>query len=129
MPTPAAKSTLMDHQRKIDSNLLRAIEDVRGNTPAASPVLATVATNADGTVDVAVRAMVSDALVAQIEALGATVTYTNAPLHTIQARAPLDTLEPIARLPEVRFIVPKPQAFTNPSDAPPLPGASDSPQP
>jgi hypothetical protein len=129
VPPSSAKLTPMDHQSKIDSNLLRAMQQAHGGAAAASPAITTVAVNADGTVDVAVRAMVNDDLVAQIEALGAHVTYTNARMNTIEARVPLDTLEAIAVLPEVRFIVPKPQASTNASDAPPFPSTSASPLP
>ena len=127
--TPVDKTPPADHLRKIDSNLLRGIQSARGDAPAASPVLSTVTINPDGTVDIAIRAEVNEDLVSQIEALGVTVTYVDAPTQTIQARAPLDMIEPIARFREVRFIVPQPRPFTNMPDAPVSPGASPSPMP
>jgi len=123
--TPPAKDAALEaHQRKIDGQLLQAIARARGDTAAASPLLSTVPLNADGTVEISIRGAVTDQLVQQIEATGAQVTYTSAELNTINARAPLDAIAQIAKLPPVVFVVPKPQATTRTDQGSPSAPAS-----
>ncbi len=123
--TPPAKDAALEaHQRKIDGQLLQAIQSAQDDAAAASPGLSTVPLNDDGTVEISIRATVTDQLVQQVEATGAQVTYTSATLNTINARAPLDAIETIAKLPPVVFVVPKPQGTTRTEQSSPSTRAS-----
>jgi hypothetical protein len=106
----------MSHRSKIDVNLLRALGVASGKS--TSPALTMITVDADGTVEISIRAVVTDALVNEIAATGAQITYTDAPTNTVNARAPLGSIEPIAKLPHVAFIVPKQQGTTRTFDAP-----------
>jgi hypothetical protein len=106
----------MSYRSKIDVHLLRALGVAGGK--GASPTLTMVTVEADGTVAISIRAVVTDELVNQIAATGAQITFTDAPTNTIDARAPLQSIEPIAKLPQVVFIVPKQQGTTRTFDAP-----------
>jgi hypothetical protein len=113
--TALAEET-MSYRSKIEVNLLHALGVASGK--GVSPALTTVTVDADGTVEISIRAVVTDELVNQITATGAQITYTDAPTNTIDARAPLGSIEPIAKLPQVVFVVPKQQATTRTFDAP-----------
>lgn len=121
-PTPALEQLTalaeetMDYRSKIDVNLLRALGVA--SSKGASPAFTTVTVEADGTVEISIRAVVTDALVTEVAATGAQITYTDAPTNTIDARAPLGSIEPIAKLPQVVFVVPKQQGTTRTFDAP-----------
>ncbi len=87
--TPPAKNTTMeDYRRKIDAQLLQAIESAEGDAAATtSPVLSMVPVNADGTVDISIRAAVTKDLVQQIEATGAQVIHQRCAQHDQRTHA------------------------------------------
>jgi hypothetical protein len=109
---PQSKAqSLTEAQRKIDSQLLAAIQHTSATTTA--PQLQQIEIGADGKTPIEIRAEVSDQLVDQITALGADVTATNTAYRSISALAPLDQIETIAGFPDVLFIIPAPEGTTN----------------
>jgi hypothetical protein len=110
-PPQSKAQSLTEAQRKIDSQLLAAIQQTGATT--AAPQLQQIEIGADGKTQIEIRAEVSDQLVDQITALGADVTATNAAYRSISAQAPLDQIETIAGFPEVLFIIPASEGTTN----------------
>jgi hypothetical protein len=102
-----AKSQRTPVQQKIDSNLLLAVQQQRGEVGIASTQLITgVEVDTAGTTLVDVRADVTDDLLAQVRALGGEISYTSVPLRTVVARVPLNAIEQLATSPQVRFVLP-----------------------
>jgi len=112
------KETRTSVQQKLDSQLWYALQASRGQAMAgASEVYATavdaVKPDPFGFVRVDISAIVSNALLNQIAALGGSVTFASAPDQLILATVPLATLETLAANPDVRHIAPAARARTN----------------
>src|SRR5512141_185029 len=107
----AEKSARTPAQLKMDSQLLQALRESRGQPMAAGVNLAPaqVGTDVNGrvAVDVGVRTMAAlDAVTAQIEALGGEIVVPSWPYRTIRARIDLAQAEAVAGLPDVTFVQP-----------------------
>ncbi len=102
-------------QQKIDSQLLYAIYQMRGEAEAkgvpTDPI--PLEKDAKGRVLVDIRAPVTRKLLARIEKLGGSVVSSSDRYHSIIAYLSLGKLEPLARSKEVKFIAPKAQSMTN----------------
>lgn len=106
----AAQAARTPTQQKIDSNLLRAAQRHAPATAAAAAApklrIAGVEVDAQSTTEIDLRADVTEALLARVRALGGTISYHDAALHTVVARVPLGAIEVLAGLPQVHFVVP-----------------------
>jgi subtilisin family serine protease len=102
-------------QRKIDSNLLLELKLRRGEPlRQAVPELQTgIAVDAEGKTVVDITAEVTQGVLDAIVALGGEVISSFPQYDAIRARLPLDRLEALARLPQVRSIRPEEQAMTH----------------
>ena len=105
------KSARTPAQQKMDSQLLQAVRESRGQPMAAGVSLAPVnlGTDASGRValDVSVRSAATlDAVTGQIEALGGEVVLPSWEYRTIRARLDLSQAEALAGLPDVTFVQP-----------------------
>ena len=102
-------------QQKIDSQLLHAIYQMRGEAEAKGVPTEPIPLEKDakGRVLVDIRVPVTKKFRARIEKLGGTVVSTSDQYHSIIAYLPLGKLEQLARSREVKFIAPKAQAMTN----------------
>jgi 7-keto-8-aminopelargonate synthetase-like enzyme len=111
----AAKEKRTAIQRKIDSQLLQAIEEYKGKKKPTTPPTEKVDVRADssGNVAVDINAAVSDSLLQQIRVLGGTINYASKEYHSIRATIHLLQVETIAAWPEVLFIQPAVQAMNN----------------
>ncbi|MFN8502510.1 hypothetical protein [Kouleothrix sp.] len=121
------KRTRTPAQRKIDSNLLWRIKQLRREpiTLHSAPGLrSAVAADSAGTTEVDISANVSDALLAQIRTLGGTIESAFPEYHAIRARIPLMQAEPLAALADVRSIQPVIEPTTE-TIALPAPGFAD----
>src|ERR1035437_9311477 len=103
------KSSRTPAQQKMDSQLLQAVRESRGQPMAAGVSLepANVGTDVNGklVVDISARASETlDALTGEIEALGGEILYPSWQYKTIRARIDLAEAETIAGLPDVVFI-------------------------
>jgi hypothetical protein len=102
-------------QRKIDSQLLYAIYRKRGEAkakgvPAGEPA---VRYDEEGRALITVRARPIGTVVAKIKRLGGTVISQSERYNDIRAAVPLEKLEALAALKEVRAIMPADEAMTN----------------
>ncbi|MGZ6988223.1 MAG: hypothetical protein ACXVH0_04610, partial [Thermoanaerobaculia bacterium] len=105
----AEKSSRTPAQQKMDSQLLQAVRESRGQPMAAGVSLApaNVGTDVSGKLEVDINARASetlDALTVEIEALGGEILYPSWQYKTIRARIDLAAAETIASLPDVVFI-------------------------
>ena len=102
-------------QQKIDSQLLHAIYQMRGEAEAKGVPTEPIPLEKDakGRVLVDIRVPVTKKFRARIEKLGGTVVSTSDQYHSIIAYLPLGKLEQLARSREVKFIAPKAQSMTN----------------
>ncbi len=102
-------------QQKIDSQLLYAIYQMRGEAEAKGVPTEPIPLEKDvkGRVLVDIRVPVSKKVLAQIKKLGGTVVSSSDEYHSIIAYLPLGKLETLARSKEVKFIAPKAQSMTN----------------
>ena len=102
-------------QQKIDSQLLYAIYQMRGEAEAKGIPTEPIPLEKDikGRVLVDVRAPVTKKLLARIEKLGGTVVNSSDKYNSILAYLPLGKLEALARSKEVKSIAPKAQSMTN----------------
>jgi hypothetical protein len=102
-------------QQKIDSQLLYAIYQMRGEAEAKGVPTEPIPLEKDakGRVLVDIRAPVTKKVRARIEKLGGTVVSSSDKYHSIIAYLPLGKLERLAGSKEVQFIAPKAQAMTN----------------
>ncbi len=99
-------------QQKIDSQLLYAIKQQRGETlPVQQP--ASVPTDAGGLALVDISGNVTNALLSRIASLGGQVISSFPRYNTIRASVPLDKIEALACSSDVRFIQAAVQAQTN----------------
>jgi hypothetical protein len=102
-------------QQKIDSQLLYAIYQMRGEAEAKGVPTEPIPLEKDakGRVLVDIRAPVTKKLLTRVEKLGGTVVSSSDRYHSIIAYLPLGKVEPLARSREVKFIAPKAQSMTN----------------
>ncbi len=97
-------------EQKISSELLCALKGQRGDIEPRP--CRGVKVDADGTILVEIKADVTDAVLAEIEASPGSVISSFPEYQTIRARIPLKSIESIAKLPEVKFIRVAPKART-----------------
>jgi hypothetical protein len=102
-------------QQKIDSQLLYAIYQMRGEAKAKGVPTEPIPLEKDakGRVLIDIRAPVSKKLLARIEKLGGQVVSSAKDYHSIIAYLSLGRIETLARSKEVKFIAPKAQSMTN----------------
>ena len=114
-PANQEKDQRTPEQQKIDSQLLHAIYQMRGEAEAKGVPTEPIPLDKDakGRVLVDIRVPVTKKFRARIEKLGGTVVSTSDQYHSIIAYLPLSKLEQLARSREVKFIAPKAQAMTN----------------
>lgn len=121
-PTPGApaaqesrdeKEARTPAQQKIDSQLLYALYELRGERGRRGAPKSDVEVDARGRALVDVRARVSRALLARVRRLGGEVVSSSAEYHTVIARFPLERLEALAERADVRFIGPAAKATTH----------------
>ncbi|MEJ7655130.1 MAG: hypothetical protein WKH64_18235 [Chloroflexia bacterium] len=99
-------------QKKIDSQLLYALKQKRGETRGVPTTPVDIKLDPEGKTLVDITCPVSEQLVISIEQLGGEVVSKSERYHTIRARVALEQLECIASLKDVRFISPPAQAQT-----------------
>lgn len=111
----ALKAARTPAQQKIDSNLLLEGDRRQGlaDVDALATVNSGVNVDAGGAVLVDIDTQVIPALLVAIVAAGGVVESSYAQYDAVRARLPLDQLEAIAARPEVRFVGPAAQAYTN----------------
>lgn len=102
-------------QQKIESHLLQAVKEARGEKTAASVPLqpADLDIDANGLVNVDIAAAVTDSLLQNIKNLGGVITYPSKEYHTIRAKVPISKVEIIAGYIAVKFIGPAAIAHNN----------------
>jgi hypothetical protein len=110
---PGEKGSRTPAQRKIDSQLLYALYERRGERGRRGTPKSDVEVDGRGRVFVDVRARVSKTLLARVRRLGGEVVSSDARYHTILTRFPLERLEALAARSDVRFIMPAAKATTN----------------
>jgi hypothetical protein len=125
----AEKDSRTPAQQKIDSQLIYANIMRTGQSIAAGvqTLEVGVTIDRDGRTVVDISAVINDQLLAQLKKSRADVLVSMPQYNSLRALAPLDQLETIAELPEVRFIQPKQEAV-NRQKKPlsPVEGSSDS---
>ncbi len=100
-------------QRKISSQLLYVVKMHMGELKNGDRMrYPSVKVDSDGTTVVDVKAQVTEAVLAQIGALGGKVLSSFPQYKAIRARIPLDQIEALAEMPEVTFIRPAAEAIT-----------------
>ena len=127
----AEKASRTPAQQKMDSQLLQAVRESRGQPMAAGVSLAPVnlGTDASGrvAVDVAVRSAATlDAVTGQIEALGGEIVFPSWEYRTIRARIDLSQAEALAGLADVTFVRPAVGRLHAQSARPALAPSADS---
>jgi hypothetical protein len=100
-------------QQKIDSQLLIAIEQMRGRSSATPTEEVKLRRDAKNRVLVDIRVAVSKKILATLKSRGAKVISTSSRDHSIVAYVGLNTIESLAELTEVKFIMPAAEAVTN----------------
>jgi hypothetical protein len=108
------KATRTPAQKKLDSRLLYARKI--GRVPLFNRVphlRSTVEIGPDNTTVVDMKATVTPSLLGEIRGLGGTVVKAYEHYDAIRARMPLESLEPLAEHPDIRFIEPAAKAFLN----------------
>jgi hypothetical protein len=126
----ADKSSRTPAQRKLDSNLLWKIKQLRREpiaTTTVSSLRTDVALDLSGQTTVDITADVSAALLAQIRSLGGAIVSVFPEYRSIRAQIPPLQAEQIAALPGVIFIQPAQAAMTMRMSAPSSFGISAAP--
>jgi hypothetical protein len=100
-------------QRKIDSQLLYAVRMRRGESVAAGleEFVVEVGSDSAGLVTVDVTAVIDQQLLKTLRQMGVEVLSAFPQYHTLRAVSPLDQLEAIASLSQVRWIQPRQEAL------------------
>jgi Subtilase family len=109
------KESRSQTERKIDSQLIYELRMDRGQAIANGiRFLETdVHVTDTGRAELDITANVSDVLLDQLRSNGVEIVSSVPEENSIRARVPLDNLEAIAALPDVRFIQPKQDAMTS----------------
>lgn len=100
-------------EQKIDSQLLIAIEQERGRRSDTPIEEVKLRRDSKNRVLVDVRVPVTKKILAALKNHGAKVISTSARDHSIIAYIALNQIEPVAKLKEVKFIMPAAEATTN----------------
>jgi hypothetical protein len=100
-------------QQKLDSQLLYALYERRGERGRRGTPKSDVEVDARGRVFVDIRARVSKNLLARVRRLGGEVVSSSERFNSILARFPLERLETLAARADVRFVGPAARATTN----------------
>ena len=100
-------------QKKIDSQLLYALKQKRGETRGVPTERIDIELDRKGRALVDITARVSPQVTSQIRKLGGIVISEDQRYHTIRARLALEKLEALATLKDVSFIAPAAQAMNN----------------
>ena len=100
-------------QNKIDTQLLYAIKQKRGETRGVPIEPVDVNVDAEGNTLVEVTAKVSAKLVSKLSKAGAEVISKSAKYHTVRVRVALEKIEALAEIEEVRYISPVGKAMTH----------------
>lgn len=107
------KSSQTKPQRKIDSQLIYALKQKRGEKRGVPSEPIRLDLDAKGRALVDISAQVSTRLTSRIHQLGGTVITKFEAYHTIRARLALEKLAALASFNEVRFIMPAAEGTTN----------------
>jgi hypothetical protein len=102
-------------QQKISSRLLYAVRLYGGELKSMEDLKrrSSVKVDADGTTLVDIKAQVTEAVLARIEAVGGKIISSFPEYQAIRARIPLDQIEPLAEMAQVIFIRPADEPMTN----------------
>ena len=100
-------------QRKLDTQLLYAIKQRRGETRGVPTLPVDIKLDAEGRALVDITAKVSAKLIPKLERAGAEVVSQSAKYHTVRARVALEKLEAVAEIEEVRHISPVVRPMTH----------------
>lgn len=100
-------------QKKIDTQLLYAIKQRRGETRGVPTLPVEIKLDREGRTVVDITARVSAGLISKLGKAGAEVISQSAKYHTVRARVALDRLEALAEIEEVRHISPPARAMTH----------------
>ena len=113
--TGREKESRTPAQKKIDSQLLYAIYQMRGQARKKGTPTTEVRLRKDeeGRVLVDVRAQVTEKLVSRMTKLGGAVVSRSESYHSILAYLPLGKLEALAKYKEVVFISPASESITH----------------
>ena len=107
------KSSRTAAQKKIDSQLLYALKQKRGETKGVPAARIELDFDQKGRALVDITADVTPELMSQIQKLGGAVISDDGRYRTIRARLALEKLELLAKRHDVRFIAPAAQAMNN----------------
>ena len=109
------KESRTPEQKKIDSQLLYKLKQKRGEqiAPGVENLGAGVREAADGRVLLDIRAKVTPEVLEAIRQAGGEVISAHEQFDAIRAKLPLDALETIAGLDEIKFIRPAEEPMTN----------------
>jgi hypothetical protein len=107
------KASRTPAQKKIDSQLLYALKQKRGDTRGVPTERIIIEVDQKGRALVDITAKVSPQITSQIRKLGGTVISEEPRYHTIRARLALEKLEALAALKDISFIAPAAQAMNN----------------
>jgi hypothetical protein len=108
-----AKGSRRDEQQKIDSQLLYALKQKRGETLGVPSEPIKLDLDAKGRALVDISGKVSPRLTLRIRKLGGIVVSKFEAYDTVRARLALEKLEALARMDHVRFIMPAVQPMNN----------------
>jgi hypothetical protein len=100
-------------QRKLDSQLLYALKQKRGENRGVPAMRVDIKPDEKGRVLVDITARVSARLISKIKKLGGEVVSSSERYHTIRARLTLEKLEALAAADDVRFIAPAAQPMND----------------
>jgi len=100
-------------QKKIDSQLLYALKQKRGETRGVPAGPVDIKLDPQGRTLVDITARVTASLLSKLSKRGAEVVSKSAKYHTVRARVTLEKLEALAAIEEVRYISPAAQAMTH----------------
>lgn len=109
----AAKRARTPAQRKMDTQLLYALKQKRGEARGVPSAPVELDLDERGRTLVDITAVVTPRLISKVTKLGAEVVSSSERYHTIRARLALDKLEAVAGLKEVRYVSPAAKAMTH----------------
>lgn len=100
-------------QKKINTQLLYALKQKRGETRGVPSAPVDIKLDSEGRALVDITARVTAGLIPKLEKAGAEVVSQSARYHTVRARVALEKLEAVAEIEEVRHISPAARAMTH----------------
>src|SRR5215813_8020809 len=113
------KESRTPEQKKIDSQLLYRLKQKRGGqiAPGVENLAVGVQEGADGRALLDIRAKVTPEVLEAIRQAGGEIVSAHEQFDAIRAKLPLDALETIAGLDEIKFIRPADEGMTNGNSA------------